>query len=326
MAAHGSRWKRPAAGLALGVVTVAAVSGLLAVVDLVFPAVYTRVIYVLPVLLVALVAGTWSAVVTAALGAVAFHYLFVPPEYSIKADHPRLYVSMIVFFVVAVIVGELTSRLRRSAQEATLLSKQLAASRARIVAAADQARCRIERDLHDGVQQRLVCLSLELRDAETHAPPELRGQLSDLAIEAVDTLDELRDLARGIHPAILAEHGLPAALKSLARRSMIPVELDARVDRRLPEQVELAAYYMVSEALANATKHADASLVSIDVDVDAASATLLVCVRDDGRGGADLTGGSGLLGLRDRVEAAGGRFSLQSAPGMGTAVRAELPM
>jgi predicted ATPase/signal transduction histidine kinase len=194
------------------------------------------------------------------------------------------------------------------------LYDQLSASRARIVAAGDQARRRIERDLHDGAQQRLVTLALRLRNA----------QLDDFAAEAIEIADELRELARGIHPAILADGGLRPALKTLARRCTIPVELQVRVDRRLPEPIEIAAYYLVAEALTNAVKHAHAS--TIRVEVDAADAMLQVRVRDDGRGGADLAGGSGLVGLKDRMEALGGRLWVQSTRGAGTSLTAELPL
>jgi signal transduction histidine kinase len=199
-----------------------------------------------------------------------------------------------------------------------------------VVAAADQTRRRIERDLHDGAQQRLVSLVLQLQAVRAAEPPEageLAARLDDLAAEATSALDELRELARGIHPAILAEGGLPPALKALARRSAVPVELDARVDRRLPEQIEIADYYLVAEAVTNAAKHAQASVVNIEVEtVDPCGGVLRVRVHDDGRGGADFAGGSGLVGLQDRVEALGGRLSVQSAPGAGTTVRAELPL
>ena len=162
-------------------------------------------------------------------------------------------------------------------------------------------------------------------------PPEadeLAAHLDFLAAEATSALDELRELARGIHPAILAEGGLRPALKTLARRCTVPVALDVRVDRRLPEPIEIAAYYLVAEALTNAAKHAHASIVHVEVDTAEgdAGAVLRVCVRDDGRGGADLAGGSGLVGLKDRVEALGGRLWVQTAPGAGTTVRAELPL
>jgi signal transduction histidine kinase len=206
---------------------------------------------------------------------------------------------------------------------------QLTASRARIVAAADQTRQRIERDMHDGAQQRLVSLALRLQAAQAAVPPEL-GELGaelELAVEeTTDALEELRELARGIHPAVLAEGGLPLALKTLARRCTVPVELDIRVGRRPPEPIEIATYYLVAEALTNTAKHADASTVHVQIDTTDGDGALRVSVRDNGRGGADPAGGSGLVGLKDRVEALGGRLSLHTAPGAGTTVRAELPL
>ena len=209
---------------------------------------------------------------------------------------------------------------------------QLTSSRARIVAAGDLARRRIERDLHDGAQQRLVSLAMGLQLAKTavpHEADELAAQLDDLAAEAASTLDEVRELARGIHPAMLVEGGLPSALKAFTRRCTIPVRLDVRADRRLPEPIEVAAYYVVAEALTNAVKHAHASTIAVQVDTAVAgdgTDALRVCVRDDGDGGADLSGGSGLVGLKDRVEALGGRLWVQSPRGAGTTVQAQLPL
>jgi signal transduction histidine kinase len=204
---------------------------------------------------------------------------------------------------------------------------EIAASRARIVAATDDARRRIERDLHDGVQQRLVSLGLELRATQAGIPQgleELAGGLSQLAQGLSDVQHELRELARGIHPAILAEGGLGPALKALARRSPIPVELDLHEHPRLPEQVEVAAYYVVSESLTNAAKHAGATVINVDLSVDERS--LRLNVRDDGAGGADPAGGSGLVGLRDRVEAVGGTLEIESPPGAGTSLRVDIPV
>jgi signal transduction histidine kinase len=203
----------------------------------------------------------------------------------------------------------------------------LAASRARVVAAADETRRRIERDLHDGAQQRLVLLALQLRAAQTRVPPELgelQAELSRSAEGLGSVLEELREIARGIHPAILAEGGLEAALKTLARRSPVPVELDVRTEARLPERIEVAAYYVVSEMLTNAAKHAHASHVHVDVVAD--DGVLRVGVSDDGAGGADPARGSGLVGLKDRVEALGGAISVQSPPGEGTSLDVELPI
>jgi predicted ATPase/signal transduction histidine kinase len=216
------------------------------------------------------------------------------------------------------------------------LYAELTASRARIVAAADHTRRRIERDLHDGAQQRLVSLALRLRAAQAALPPQsdkLAAQLDSLVDEATSTLDELRELTRGIHPMLLVEAGLAPALDALARRSATPVELTVAVEGRLPEQVEIAAYYVVSEALTNTAKHAAASLVQIQVDTLHADTiagegtdTLRIEIRDDGRGSATLAGGTGLRGLKDRVEALGGRIHLDSPPDAGTTLRLELPI
>ncbi|MEU6553362.1 DUF4118 domain-containing protein [Streptomyces sp. NPDC046915] len=205
-------------------------------------------------------------------------------------------------------------------------SAELTASRARIVTAADGARRRIERDLHDGVQQRLVSLLILLNNAQMTVPPDLdglRAELRHVATGLTDVFDELREVARGIHPAILAQGGLAPALKALARRSAVPVDLDVHVEDRLPERVEVSAYYVVSEALTNAVKHAQASFVT--VTVDAGSDVLRVRVQDDGVGGADFATGTGLVGLRDRVEALDGRMSLDSPRASGTTLSAELP-
>jgi PAS domain S-box-containing protein len=204
--------------------------------------------------------------------------------------------------------------------------EQLAASRARIVEAGDTERRRLERNLHDGAQQRLVSLSLSLRLAQSklgsdpHAADEL---LSSASIELALALEELRELARGIHPAVLTERGLGPALESLADRSPLPVEFGQLPEERLPGQVEAAAYYVVSEALANVAKYAAATLVSVRVAQENGRA--IVEVVDDGVGGADPARGSGLRGLTDRVEALEGQLAVVSEPGSGTRVRAEIP-
>jgi PAS domain S-box-containing protein len=203
----------------------------------------------------------------------------------------------------------------------------LAASRARIVAASDQARRRIERDLHDGAQQRLVSLGLALRAAQRAVPAgqaELERELAQISAGLTEVLEELREMSRGIHPAILSLGGLGAALKALARRSPVPVQLDVQVRTRLHEQAEVAAYFVVSEALANVAKHAQASVVRVRVEVR--EGTLHVSIHDDGAGGADPSRGSGLIGLSDRVEASGGTISISSQPGQGTRITAELPV
>jgi signal transduction histidine kinase len=204
---------------------------------------------------------------------------------------------------------------------------ELAASRARVVAAADEARRRIERDLHDGTQQRLVSLALDLRAAEVLVPAELaelRAQVSRAANGLAGAVDELQEVSRGIHPAILSRGGVGAALKVLARRSSVPVHLDLSVDRPLPEPVQVAAYYLVSEALTNVAKHAQASAVR--VQAVAAESSFRLSITDDGVGGAMPGQGSGLIGLRDRIEALGGSIEIASPPGKGTTLLAEIPV
>src|SRR5258705_207270 len=203
---------------------------------------------------------------------------------------------------------------------------ELTASRVRIVAAADHARRRIERDLHDGAQQRLVSLGLELRTVEAGVPADLlplRARISDLVTTVNGISEDLQELSRGIHPAILSKGGLGPAIKVLARRSAIPVELLLGMHRRLPDPVEVAAYYVVPEALTNAAKHARASMVEVCADTEGQD--LHLSIRDDGIGGADAAKGSGVTGLCDRVEALSGTLSISSHPGIGTELRARIP-
>ncbi len=203
---------------------------------------------------------------------------------------------------------------------------ELQASRARLVGATDAERRRIERDLHDGTQQRLVSIAMSLGLLETKLPaqatavqPLVRETREALAL----ALEELRELTHGINPPLLTERGLPAALDELCRRAALPTHLDVAVERRLPDEVESAAYFMASEALTNAAKHSHGREVRVAASYEANSLT--VEVADDGIGGASITGGSGLRGLADRVEALGGRFTVSSPPGRGTTLRAEIP-
>jgi signal transduction histidine kinase len=205
---------------------------------------------------------------------------------------------------------------------------ELAASRARVVAAADETRRRIERDLHDGTQQRLISLALELRAAEAQLPPEqarlVEEQWSRTAQGLNDVVEELREISRGLHPAVLEKGGLGPALRSLARRAGMRVELNVRVSGRLPQHIEAAVYYVVSEALTNTAKHARASVVEVDLGV--ADGVLRLLVRDDGVGGADASTGSGIIGLSDRVEAVGGTIEITSPPSGGTALLVTIPV
>jgi signal transduction histidine kinase len=205
-------------------------------------------------------------------------------------------------------------------------SAELAASRRRIVAASDDARRRIERDLHDGVQQQLVSLGLELGVMKADPPTgdALKEQLASVTKDVASVLDTLVETARGIHPAILSQGGLAAAIRALARRSAVPVELDAQIDGALPDDVEVAAYYVAAEALTNAAKHARASVVHIEAAT--ADGAVRLAVRDDGVGGATPGRGSGLVGLRDRVEALGGTITIDSPAGSGTSIAVTLPI
>ena len=216
------------------------------------------------------------------------------------------------------IVREITERKRQQ--------EELEASRARIVAAGDDERRKLERNLHDGAQQRLVSISLSLRLAQgrIESDPEGAGRLLDASREELSqALEELRELARGIHPAVLTDRGLEAALESLAARAPLPVEIKGP-SCVLPAQVEAAAYYVVSEALANVTKYAQAS--AVEVTVERTNGLAVVEVADDGVGGADPVRGSGLRGLADRVAALSCKLDVESPPGAGTRVRAEIPL
>jgi len=203
----------------------------------------------------------------------------------------------------------------------------LKASRARVLVAADEARRQIERDLHDGAQQRLVSLALAARSAQAAVPPtsgRLSDELASVANGLTSALNDLRELARGIHPSVLSEGGLVPALKALARRSIVPVQLDVQAVARMPEPVEVASYYVICEALSNAAKHSNASAVQVGAKIT--GNVLHLGVRDDGDGGADPALGSGLMGLKDRVEALGGTIAIHSPAGAGTRLDAHLPL
>jgi signal transduction histidine kinase len=223
-------------------------------------------------------------------------------------------------------IGSFTDLVATAVSNAENLA-ELTASRARVLAAADEARRQIERDLHDGAQQRLVSLIVAVRAAQAAVlpgPDRLSEELASVAEGLASVLDDLRELARGIHPAVLSDGGLGPALKTLARRSVVPVELDVQAIERMPEPVEVAAYYVISEALTNAAKHSNASMVRIGAEI--AGNVLHLHVLDDGDGGADPALGSGLTGLKDRVEALGGTIAVSSRAGLGTSLDADLPL
>jgi signal transduction histidine kinase len=202
---------------------------------------------------------------------------------------------------------------------------ELRASRERLVAAGDAERRRLERDLHDGAQQRLVAISMQLRYLQSRIredPATAEELVTTASDELAQSLEELRELARGIHPAVL-DHGLDAALESLAGRSALPVTVDCELGERLPAPIELAAYFVASEALTNVAKYAQATSASVRVRRTGTRA--VIEIADDGAGGANASGGSGLRGLADRVEALDGTLRVDSPPGAGTVVTAELP-
>jgi signal transduction histidine kinase len=202
---------------------------------------------------------------------------------------------------------------------------ELRGSRARVIDAGQKERQLLERDLHDGAQQRLIALSLRLSLLKKSLPdePEVRHELDAARSEIALSLEELRDVARGIHPAVLSGHGLAVAVESLSAHAPLPVRLEMCVEDRLPERVEVAAYYVISESLANVAKHAHAS--EARVSLERRDDYLVVEIVDDGDGGADTERGSGLRGLADRVEALGGRLRVWTPLGGGTRVQAEIP-
>jgi signal transduction histidine kinase len=237
-------------------------------------------------------------------------------------EHPELFDSVVAILRLALENEQLQAEVRGQLREVT-------ESRARIVTAGEEERRRIERDLHDGAQQRLVAVLLRLQQARALAadpavPDELQKGLDGIADELGHATRELRELARGIHPAILEEDGLGPAVAGLARRSTIPVDVEIDVGGRLPSAIESTAYFTIAESLTNAQRHAEAGRAS--VRLSRADGILSVEVDDDGRGGADPGRGSGLRGLDDRVTALGGHLEINSEPGRGTRVRASLPI
>jgi signal transduction histidine kinase len=196
-----------------------------------------------------------------------------------------------------------------------------------VVVAGDAERRRLERNLHDGAQQRLVALAIGLRIADRlidESPAAAHAAMARATEELAATLAELRELARGLHPAVLTDHGLEPAIKALAQRSPVPVELTFDAAERPSDPIEVAAYYVIAESLTNVAKYAEATVAR--VEIRALGDRLLIEVADDGVGGADTHNGSGLRGLEDRVEALGGRLHVDSPPGEGTTVRADVPV
>jgi len=233
-------------------------------------------------------------------------------------EEPALLDAVTAAAAIALENGRLQAELRAHVDE-------LRGSRTRVLEAGQRERQRLERNLHDGAQQRLIALSLDLSllEGRLRSDPGARAALVKAKREIAQSLDELRDVARGLHPAVLSGHGLAVAVESVIARAPVPVRLTIQLDGRLPESVEVAAYYVVCESLANVGKHARASLTTVDIQHDGHA--LVVEVVDDGIGGADTERGTGLRGLADRVEAVGGRLRVWTPTGKGTRVRAEIP-
>jgi signal transduction histidine kinase len=271
------------------------------------------VVYMVAVLVISATWGVWFGVIAAVASVLAFDYFQLPPSGTLSLRDGKDWVASATF-VIAATLGGYAARVARTRSE-------LIASRARIIAAADAARERLARDLHDGTQQRLVTtvVNLQLADQEFDRDAQGARELLQAAlVEASDALSELREVAHGVHPGILTNRGLGAAATALAERSPLPVEV-AIGDERYPPHVEAAAYFFIAEALTNVVKHAHATHAELHVahhDGD-----LVIDVRDDGVGGAD-SAGSGIRGLRDRIEAVGGQMRITSPPGRGTHLHA----
>ena len=273
------------------------------------------VVYMIAVLLISATWGLWLGVITALASVLAFDYFQLPPVGSLTLRHGSDWVALVTFVIVAT-VGGYGARLVHSRSE-------VIASRARIIAAADAARERLARDLHDGTQQRLVTTIVNLQLADQQFERDAmaaRGLLQAALTEAGEALSELRELAHGVHPSILTNRGLGAAAAALAARSPLPVEVTVG-DERYPAHVEAAAYFFIAEALTNVAKHAQATRAELKVALR--DGHLTIDVRDDGVGGAD-SAGSGIRGLRDRIEALGGRMQLASPSGHGTHLHATI--
>jgi signal transduction histidine kinase len=262
-----------------------------------------------------------AAVVAAVSGAVWFNFFLTRPYQTFLITDRNHVATTVLLLAVGVGVTELAAWGYREKANA---HRDAVASRRRIVAASDETRRRIERDLHDGIQQRLIALSLRARAMTGKPADELPGIAAELSEGLKDVSDELREVSRGIHPTILTKAGLGPALRALARRSHLPIEVDVKLDERLPAPVEAAAYYIASEALTNVAKHAHANVVELNAACE--YGVLALEVRDDGIGGVDGGRGFGILGIKDRAEALGGTISIASPPRGGTTLSIRLPI
>jgi signal transduction histidine kinase len=286
-------------------------------------------IVLLVVTAAALARENWPLRLLGAVSAgLSFDYLFTPPVDTLSIRQSQNVETTLVLIVAIPLLGGAMGRVygREASRERALrrqveqLNHQLLASRRRIMTIGDDMRLQIERNLHDGVQQSLVTLALMVTSMRDSVPAEVQPQLDEVSDGLLTTLDELRDVARGVHPPILVEAGLVAALRALARRSSIPVDVEVnRASERFPAAVETTAYYIAAEAYSNAAKHAQASKVLMSV-AGSTDGGLMLTVADDGIGEADATRGTGITGMVDRAEAMGGSLTVASTPGRGTTV------
>lgn len=285
-------------------------------------------IVLLVVTAAALARENWPVRMLGAVSAgLSFDYVFAPPFYTLSITQSQNVETTLVLIAAIPLLGGPMGRLygREAGRERALrqqveeLNLRLLASRRRIITVGDEMRQQIERNLHDGVQQSLVTVALMVTGIKEDVPAAVRPALEEVSDGLLAALDELRDVARGLHPSILVEAGLIGALRALARRSALPVRVAVDdVDGRFPISLETTAYYIAAEAYSNAAKHSGAS--EIVISVTGSDHELTLRVVDDGVGGADVSAGSGIIGMRDRAEAMGGSLSVDSPPGEGTTV------
>jgi signal transduction histidine kinase len=322
----GDRFRSPRFGVVVGAVSVAVCTGLLYPLKTLAPVDSLGVVYILAVLAVALNWGLWLAVLTALVSAAAFDYFHLPPDESLAISNSRnvaAFAAFVVAALIAVVVAYLADRLRTGEE----LRRREAQARARVLAAADEERRRVVRDLHDGAQQRLVhaviTLKLALRALKEGDADEAEPLVSEALGHAEQATVEVRELAHGILPSVLASGGLEAAIESLVTRISLPVEVSVPA-ARYPAAIEATAYFIVAEALTNVVKHAAATRAEVRAVDD--GSVLRLEVRDDGAGGARMNVGSGLVGLDDRVSTLGGDLQVESPRGGGTLLAATLPL
>jgi signal transduction histidine kinase len=322
----GDRFRSPRFGVVVGAVSVAACTGLLYPLKTLAPVDSLGVVYILAVLAVALNWSLWLAVLTALVSAAAFDFFHIPPTPSLAisgSQNLAAFAAFVVAALIAVVVAYLTDRLRTGEE----LRRREAQARVRVLAAADEERRRVVRDLHDGAQQRLVhaviTLKLALRALKEGDAEDAEPLVSEALGHAEQATVEVRELAHGILPSVLASGGLRAGIESLVSRVSLPVEVSVPAARYSPS-IEATAYFIVAEALTNVIKHAGATRAEVRVLDD--RRVLRIEVSDDGAGGARMDVGSGLVGLEDRVSTLGGDLRIESPPGGGTLLAAALPL